>query len=297
MAPIDSRLLVIQVLKFIICVLSSALQLHFVLLTQVMMHQHSLNQEFLDAIEEKYRALYRYRQLRSRFMRRKKKRYWKNPGRTEKWWQNMLDGSMLPEEWIVNFRMCRNDFMKLEEKLRPYIRPSKDSFRGDTICSVKKLAMTLYYLKDQGSLRMTSNLFGIAPTTLSATIRKVCHAITTVLGPQLIKFPTTKDDLQHLTSEFEKKFHFPMLAGCIDGTHIPIKQPTYLFFAFFTPELSAILAFTNQNESWRQIAIIHPRMPFSRVMKISFRPETKKVSAHMKISGRPENSDRPEKAK
>ena len=44
-------------------------------------------------------------------------------------------------------------------------------------------------------------------------------------------------------------------------------------------------------------AIIHPRMPFSRVMKISFRPETKKVSAHMKISGRPENSDRPEKAK
>ena len=65
MAPIDSRLLVIQVLKFIICVLSSALQLHFVLLTQVMMHQHSLNQEFLDAIEEKNRALYRYRQLRS----------------------------------------------------------------------------------------------------------------------------------------------------------------------------------------------------------------------------------------
>ena len=44
----------------------------------------------------------------------------------------MLDGSMLPEEWIVNFRMCRNDFMKLEEKLRPYIRPSKISFRPET---------------------------------------------------------------------------------------------------------------------------------------------------------------------
>ena len=85
----------------------------------------------------------------------------------------MLDGSMLPEEWIVNFRMSRNDFMRLEEKLRPYIRPNKDSFRGDTISSVKKLAMTLYYLKDQGSLRMTSNVFGIAPTTLSATVRTV----------------------------------------------------------------------------------------------------------------------------
>ena len=81
-------------------------------------------------------------------------------------------------------------------------------------------------MKDQGSLRMTSNLFRIAPTTLSEAIRKVCHAITTVLGLQLIKFPTTKEDLQHLTSEFEKKFNFPMLAGCIDGTHIPIKQPS-----------------------------------------------------------------------
>ena len=226
MAPIDSRMLLILTLKSISCMLSSALQLHFVLLMQVLMHQHSLNQELLGAIEEKNHAQHKYRQIRSRFMRRKKKRYWKNPGCTEKWWQNMLDGSMLPEEWIVNFRMSRNDFMRLEEKLRPYIRPNKDSFRGDTISSVKKLAMTLYYLKDQGSLRMTSNLFGIAPTTLSATVRKVCHAITTVLGPQLIKFPTTKDDLRHLTSEFEKKFDFPMVAGCVDGTHIPVKQPS-----------------------------------------------------------------------
>ena len=71
---------------------------------------------------------------------------------------------------------------------------------------------------------MTGNLLGIAPTTLSTTVRKVCHASTTVLGLQLIKIPTTKDDLRHLTSEFEKSFDFPMVAGCIDGTHIPIKQ-------------------------------------------------------------------------
>ena len=226
MAPIDSRLLLIQVLKSILFVSSSALQLHFVLLLQIMMHKHNLNQELLRTIEERNRAMHKYVQLRNRFLRRKKKRFWKNPGRTEKWWKNMLNGSMLPEEWTVNFRMSKSDFMKLEEKLRPYIQPCMASFRGDTISSVKKLAVTLYYLKDQGSLRMTSNLFGIAPTTLSATIRKVCHAITTVLGPQLIKFPTTKDDLQHLTSEFENKFDFPMLAGCVDGTHIPIKQPS-----------------------------------------------------------------------
>ena len=108
-----------------------------------MVYRHNIDQELLRAIEEKNRALFKYRQARKRFIRNRKK-HWKNSGRTEKWWRNMLDGSMLPEEWVGNFRMSRNDFMKLEEHLRPYIRPSKDSFRGDTISSVKKLAMTLY---------------------------------------------------------------------------------------------------------------------------------------------------------
>ena len=34
--------------------------------------------------------------------------------------------------------------------------------------------MTLYYLKDQGSLRMTANSFGVAICTLSVVLRKVC---------------------------------------------------------------------------------------------------------------------------
>ena len=52
--------------------------------------------------------------------------------------------------------------------------------------------MTLNYLKDQGLLRMASNLFGVAPCTLSCTIRKVCDAIVTVMGADLIEFLTTK---------------------------------------------------------------------------------------------------------
>ncbi len=116
MAPIDSHLLLIQVLKSILLVLSAALQLHSVLLIQVMVYRHNINQELLRAIEEKNRALFKYRQTRKRFIRNRK-RHWKNPGRTEKWWRNMLDGSMLPEEWVGNFRMSRNDFMKLEEHL------------------------------------------------------------------------------------------------------------------------------------------------------------------------------------
>eukprot|EP00794_Sanderia_malayensis_P020675 gene20675-biopygen17064 len=177
------------------------------------------------ALEEENRALARYRQKRRRFLSRRRRRQWKNPGRTENWWQNVLNGLTREDEWILNFRMSREDFVALEEQLSLYIRPSEKSFRGDTISSSKKLAMTLYYLKDQGSLRMTSNAFGVAPCTLSLAIRHVCYAIGKVLGPKLIKFPTTKEGLEKLMSNFEEKFGFPMVVGCIDGTHIPVRQP------------------------------------------------------------------------
>lgn len=222
--PEMRRMLLIVLLQYLVLIISSALHLHLILMLKIYEQQQALKHEVNNAIQNKNKALARYKQLRGRFIR-KKKRHWKNPGRTEKWWANMWNGVMLPEEWLMNFRMSKEDFMNLERILRPHIRPSQRSFRGDTISSIKKLAMSLYYLKDQGSLRMTSNIFGVAPSTLSHTIRRVCLAISNVLGPQLIKFPATKDGLETLMLNFQKKFGFPMVVGCIDGTHIPIRQP------------------------------------------------------------------------
>ena len=39
----------------------------------------------------------------------------------------------------------------------------------------KQLALTLYFLNDQGSLSMTANAFGVACCTVSVTVRKVCE--------------------------------------------------------------------------------------------------------------------------
>ena len=46
-----------------------------------------------------------------------------------------------------------------------------------------------------------------------------------ILGPELIKFPSTKEEIERITAAFEAKFGFSQVIGCIDGTHIPIKQP------------------------------------------------------------------------
>ncbi len=220
MAPANNfqrRMAIISAVKLLLTLVATTLQLHLLLFCQLLVQYQALRQEAYQSVEDKNRALGRYRQLRNRFVR-KRKRHWKNPGRTEKWWTNILDGAMLPEEWLMNFRMSRDDFMNLEEKLRPFIKPCQNSFRGDTISSFKKLAMTLYYLKDQGSLRMTSNTFGVGLSTVSHSIRQVSHAVVTVLGPQLIQFPTTTEGLNEVMARFESKFGFPMVVGCVDGT-------------------------------------------------------------------------------
>ena len=56
------------------------------------------------------------------------------------------------------------------------------NFRPDALSVVKKVAMTLYCLKDQGSYRMTCNNFGILLPCLSKSVRAVCISINTEMG-------------------------------------------------------------------------------------------------------------------
>lgn len=115
--------------------------------------------------------------------------------------------------------------MKLVNLLENQIKINTKSFRRDTILPEKRIAMVLYYLKDQGSFRMTANTFGVSLSTLSVSLRVVCRAINTILGPEMISFPKTKNEIKEAVAKFEEKFGFPQCIGCIDGTHIPIKKP------------------------------------------------------------------------
>ena len=86
--------------------------------------------------------------------------------------------------------------------------------------------MTIYFLKDQGSLQMTANTFGVAVCALSVVLCKVCACITRKLGPRYISLPTTEEEMHQLRKSMEDKFGFPQAFAYMDGTHIPIKQPS-----------------------------------------------------------------------
>ena len=121
--------------------------------------------------------------------------------------------------------MSRQSFFALADELRPFIAPKNGSPNYRFLTTEKKLAITLYYLKDTGSLLMTGNTFGIHQCTVSKTISDVCDAISRELGPKYLRLPRNKQEMRQTVSEFELKFGMPQAFECIDGTHVPIKRP------------------------------------------------------------------------
>ena len=96
----------------------------------------------------------------------------------------------------------------------------------DTLSVETQLAATLYYLADEGRFRKVANAFGIGKSSVSIKIRGVCMVITKYLRPKYIKLPSTIVEVEMLTAGFYRAHNFPQCIGTIDGTHIPIKQPS-----------------------------------------------------------------------
>ena len=149
---------------------------------------------------------------------------WQKPGRTERWWSNLWLGELDLQEWNLNLCMSKDDFMKLVQELEPFIKPNFAT-NWTAVSVEKKVALTLYFLKDTGSIRMTANSFGVATPTVSKTVNEVCRAISKYLGPKYIKLPQSSEEMRELIIRFESKHGFPQAFGCIDGTHIAIQQP------------------------------------------------------------------------
>ena len=96
-----------------------------------------------------------------------------------------MSDTVVAEEWKENFRMSKLSFYKLCDELRPYIEKQITTMRSP-VSVEKQVALTLYYLSDEGQLRKVANAFGLSRSCTSIVVRRVTHAITTYLGPNYI---------------------------------------------------------------------------------------------------------------
>ena len=66
--------------------------------------------------------------------------------------------------------MSRTSFYELVQDIQSFISPSLLSINLRVITAEKKLAITLYCLKDTGSFTMTANSFGVATNTVGLIV-------------------------------------------------------------------------------------------------------------------------------
>ena len=144
--------------------------------------------------------------------RRKRRRFWVRPGRTSLWWDNLIAGVAVDEEWKENFRMSKSRFFKLRDELLPCIK-KKTTIMRSPIDVEKQLGITLYYLSNERRLRKTANAFGVSRSSVSRIIGRVTQVIAMFLGPKYIKLPVTEEDVEEKVKGFYSVFGFPQCIG------------------------------------------------------------------------------------
>ena len=127
------------------------------------------------------------------------------------------------------------------------------------ITAKRRLALTLYYLASTAEYKTIANSFGVSRSFVCVCIREVCCAITKRLS-KVITFPR-RQDLREIIDGYEQKWGFPMCAGEIDGTHIPIIAPTESHVEYVNRKgLHSILmqACVNCNKLFRDVVVGWP---------------------------------------
>ena len=161
----NNNLLITALLSFCSTV-AALLQLHIILILHLMRQQQEHEQRYQELMHESISIIRNNYHMRRRDIR-KRRRNWINPGRTDQWWQNLCGDQMPDQEWKKNLRMSKEDFFVFLEPLRTALSPNENAVRNDCLTPEKKLAMVLYYLKDQGHFSMTANTFGVTVPTMS----------------------------------------------------------------------------------------------------------------------------------
>ena len=144
--------------------------------------------------------------------------------RSNTWWHNIVLSSFTGQDWLNSFRISRQTFLYLCDKLSSRLQ------RQDTVMrcciSIQKLVeITLRCLARPAEYRTVGYLFGVSRSSVYETVHETCSAIVSVLLKTYIKF-LTDDNIGNFVREFKAKWGVPQYFGAIDGTHIPVSVPS-----------------------------------------------------------------------
>ena len=140
-------------------------------------------------------------------------------------WQFIVKRTFSAGDWYENFRMSKEMFDYLCEKLRLEIEKKVlqdvQQFLLSSVC--------LWCLASSVEYRTVAHVFGVSRASVCLILRDVCKAILKLLMPRYVQLPKNKDQLSDIVTGFKKSWGFPLCGGAVDGSHIVVSVPSELY--------------------------------------------------------------------
>uniref|UniRef100_A0A3Q0RQP3 Uncharacterized protein n=1 Tax=Amphilophus citrinellus TaxID=61819 RepID=A0A3Q0RQP3_AMPCI len=134
-----------------------------------------------------------------------------------RWW-DVIVPAFTNAQWVQNFRMSREVFHSLCNKLRPAME-RRDTTSRECVPVRKRVAIALWKLATGSDCRSIGHLFGVSNTTVCRCVQVFCAAAETLLVPKQIRYPD-EGRFREMADYTENRWGNRW--GAIDGSHIPI---------------------------------------------------------------------------
>ena len=141
--------------------------------------------------------------------------------------------------------MSPDRFEHLLSLVGPLISKKSTRMR-EPISEAERLTLTLRFLASGDDQQSLAFSFRLGRTTVSHILRETCSAIWKALGEIYLKPPSSPDDWQAISKDFEELWNLPHCVGAIDGKHINMQCPNnsgslfYNYKGFFSLVLMAV---------------------------------------------------------
>ena len=121
-------------------------------------------------------------------------------------------------------RMSPEQFDHLLSLVEPHNNKEDTNYRK-SISPAERLALTIRFLTTDKSQISLSFSFRIGKSTVSKIIAETCDALHRVLFPLYVKPPSSNDEWEAISQDFEELWNLPHVIGAIDGEHVRIECP------------------------------------------------------------------------
>jgi len=151
--------------------------------------------------------------------------------RSDVWWNNVVLRTFTQQDWIDNFRMSKETFMYICNKLSPDLART-DTLMRTCLSVERRVAVTIWCLATPTEYCTIAHLFGIARSTVCEIVHETCRCIVDVLLRSILNSPLVITYLLLLKSSKP------------NGVSLSVLELLMAAIYQFLPQISCILTIT-----------------------------------------------------